>query len=109
MSDALDALEAIYFTLQNNLSDMLAACSSQAERDSIMSQYVAARQAYWSCVGRAFHDDDPAVQALVADARDDINKLNEIESSLGDIAKVMNVIEETVSVATALASKVIAV
>ena len=109
MGDALNALETIYFMLQTNLSDMLAACVTQDQRNTVMSQYVSARQSYWTCIGRAFHDDDPAVKALVAEANVDIAKLNKIEDSLGDIAKVLKTIDETVTVASQIASKVIAV
>jgi hypothetical protein len=109
MSDALSTLETIYFTLQSNLDDMLAACQTQDDRDSVMTQYVAARASYWKCINHAFHDDDPALIALVAQAKVNIAQFDKIDESLGDIAKVLNIITETVTVASQIASKVIAV
>ncbi len=108
MSDALEALESIYFTFQTNLDDMLAACPSDTERDRIMSQYVAPRASYWKCINHAFHDDDPALKALVAAANTDIDALTNIDASLGNIAKVLQIIDETVTVAAQIAAKVIA-
>jgi hypothetical protein len=107
MGDALGTLESIYFSFQANLEDMLAACKTQADRDAIMSQYVAARQNYWQCIDRTFHNDDPAVQSLVAEAKVDIAQLNTIDNSLGDIAKVINIATEVVTVGSKIAAKVI--
>jgi hypothetical protein len=64
MQSALAELETTYFTLQSQIGPLLAACQTQAQRDALTTQYVAARSAYWSCVNKAFHDDDPAVIAL---------------------------------------------
>ena len=108
MGDALWTLEHIYTSLQDSLDDMLMACPSQVERDIVMSKYVAARENYWNCIKKAFHDDDPAVQALVAEGKADIDAIKKINESLGDITKVIDTITHAVSVGSKIAGKVIA-
>ena len=107
MSDALSNVEAIYFTIQTNLDMMLAACPSQIERDQIMTQYVAARQNYFQCINKAFHDDEPALEALVVQAKSCITALTRINDHLGDITKVVNDLTQTVTIGAEIAKKVI--
>jgi hypothetical protein len=109
MGDALSALEQIYFSIQSNLNDMLAACKTQAQRDKVMSQYIAARQNYWQCVNKAFHDDDPELQAIVAEAKTDITALQGIDDNLGKIAKVISMLTQAVDIGSKIAAKVISV
>jgi len=108
MGDALAAVENIYFTFQDNLNDALAACPDQASRDAVMTKYVAARQNYWQCINKGFHDDDPAVQALVVQAKAACADLETIDAHLGDIAKVIDIVTKAVTVGSQIASKVIA-
>jgi hypothetical protein len=107
MGDALAAVENIYFTFQDNLNDALAACPDQARRDAVMTKYVAARQNYWQCINKGFHDDDPAVQALVVQAKAACADLETIDAHLGDIAKVIDIVTKAVTVGSQIASKVI--
>ena len=108
MSDALSAVQALYFTMQANLNVMLAACPTQVERDQVMTQYVAARQNYWACINKSFHDDDPALQALVDQANDVNTTLTNINDELGDITKVINDLTRAVTIGTNIATKIIA-
>jgi len=108
MGDALSTLEGIYTSLQASLDDMLMACPTQADRDIVMSKYVAARENYWNCIKKAFHDDDPAVQALVAEGKEDIDAIKKINESLGNITKVIDTITNAVTVGSKIAAKVIA-
>jgi hypothetical protein len=108
MSDALTTLESTYFVIQKNISMLLAGCKTQAQRDQIMAQYVVARQTYWQAVNKAFHDDDPALQALVTQANTALTKLNAIGTSLGNITTVINDITKAVSIGGEIAAKVIA-
>lgn len=108
MSDALFALERIYFAFQQSLTSMLAACPDQATRDQVMTQYVLARTNYFNCVNKAFHDDDPSVVALVTQAKTVALDLTNINKDLGDIAKVISYATQAVAVGAQIAGKVIA-
>jgi hypothetical protein len=108
MGDALSTVEGIYTSLQASLDDMLMACPTQADRDTVMSKYVAARENYWNCIKKAFHDDDPALQALVAEGKTDIDAIKNINDSLGDITKVIDTITHAVTVGSQFAAKLIA-
>jgi hypothetical protein len=107
MSDALNTLETTYFNIQTNLNMMLAACADQGERDQVMAKYVAARQNYWACINKAFHDDDPALQALVAQAGTANSALGDIADQLGDIAKVIGFLTDAVTAGAQIAGMVI--
>src|ERR1700761_6609687 len=86
MSDALSAVETAYFNIQTNLNPLLAACSGQPQKDQEMAQYVQARQKYWDCINKSFHDDDPALQGLVAQFKTVNTSLADIAKRLGDVA-----------------------
>src|SRR5271165_426506 len=65
MQDALAALEQTYMTLQQQVGMLSLNCDDD-QKKLLISQLVAARAAYWNCVNKAFHDDDPQVGALTA-------------------------------------------
>jgi HEAT repeat protein len=108
MSEAVTALQNIYFAIQQNISAMLAACQTQAQRDELMSKYVAARQNYWQAINKVFHDDDPAVKTLVTQANDAAKTLTAISTNLGDIATVLNDITKAVTLGSQIVAKVVA-
>jgi|HubBroStandDraft_6_1064221.scaffolds.fasta_scaffold397240_2 hypothetical protein len=107
MGDALTVVESIYFTFQDNLDEVLAACPDQATRDAVLTKYVAARQNYWQCINRVFHDDDPAVRDLVVQAKAACADLETIDAHLGDIAKVIDIVTKAVTIGSQIAAKVI--
>jgi hypothetical protein len=108
MQDALAELETTYFTLQSKIGMLLAACQTQVQRDALTTQYVAARSSYWSCVNKAFHDDDPAVKALTTQLDTANNQLKTAVQQLGDIKTVIDAITQVVTIGASLATKVIA-
>jgi hypothetical protein len=108
MSPALQAVEAVYFTAQQKLNDMLAACPDQASRDQIMTQYVNARQNYFACINKTFHDDDPALATLVDQENASAKELSAIDAQLGDIAKVIDTITKGVTCGAQIVQKIIA-
>jgi hypothetical protein len=107
MSDALDAVEGIYFNAQTNLAPILAGCQTQDQRDQVMTQYVATRQNYWTCINKSFHDDDPALQALVTQANTVAGQLSSIANGLGDITKVIGYLTQGVALGAKIAAKVV--
>ncbi len=106
MQDALAALENNYITIQDQVN-MLAISGDQATRDTLNTKLVAARSAYWSCVNKAFHDDDPQVVALTKELRQQTEAIKDAEENLGNIAKVLDQITTAVTSATKLAALVI--
>lgn len=107
MQDALAALEQNYMTIQDQLN-MLALGGDQAQRDALSTQLVAARSAYWSCVNKAFHDDDPRVIALTAELVKQTEAIEGAVQDLGNIARVLDQITTAVTSASKLAGLVIA-
>lgn len=105
MGPSLQSLECQYMLLTQNLSMILAACASQAQRDQVMTQYVASRRNYWSSIQKIFHDDDPAVVSLVNEMHEEEQRIEDSTKHLNDIAKVIDIITDAVEVGTALAGK----
>lgn len=108
MQSALAELETTYFTLQSKIGMLLATCQTQDQRDALTTKYVAARSAYWSCVNKAFHDDDPAVVALTTQLDAANNQLKAAVEQLGDITATIDRITQVVTIGASLAAKVIA-
>ncbi len=109
MQTQLQELEATYFTLQSQIDMLSAACQTQDQRDALGTQYVRARQNYWACVNKAFHDDDPQVVKLTNQVDAANQQLTKAVRQLGDIAKTINDITSVVTMGTQLAAKVITV
>ena len=103
MQDSLEQLETTYFTLQSQIDMLSAACQTQEQRDALTTQYVQARKAYWGCVNKAFHDDDPQVVSLTNQLTAENKNLKDALNDLSDIAKVLNVVTQVVTVGASLA------
>lgn len=106
MTDALQALENQYIFLTNNLSDLLAACQDDADKNALMTQYVASRRNYFNCINQMFHDDDPSVQTLVAQMEQEQTALKAAVAHIGAVAGVITAITTAVQTGAALAAKV---
>jgi hypothetical protein len=109
MQSSLSELEATYITLQAQIGVLLAACQTKDQRDALTAQYVAARTAYWSCVNKAFHDDDPTVVSLTNQLDASNKQLQTYVTQLGDINTTIANITQVITVGAQLAAKVIAV
>lgn len=107
MGGAPGAVENLYFSLQAKLADMLGVAQTDAEKETIQSQYVQARQNYWQCINKTFHEDDPALQALVTEANEVANEVKHIDKQLTDITTIITVVKQAVSIGTQIAAKVI--
>jgi uncharacterized protein involved in exopolysaccharide biosynthesis len=109
MQSPLQELEATYFTLQSQINTLSQSCQTQEQRDTLSAQYVKARQNYWACVNKAFHDDDPQVVSLTSQIDAANQQLSKDVQQMGDITKTINTIAGAVTLGGQLASKVITV
>ncbi len=105
MQDSMAALEQNYITIQN-LVNMLPLNGDQAERNTLNTQLVTARKAYWSCVNKAFHDDDPQVVDLTAQLKQQTRTIKDAVQNVGDIANKLDQITTAVNTAAKLAALV---
>lgn len=106
MQDPMAVLEQNYITIQDQVN-MLSLSCNQPERDALNTQLVAARSAYWACVNKAFHDDDPQVVALTAELKQQTQAIKDAVQNMGNIAKVRDQITTAVGTAAKLAALVI--
>jgi hypothetical protein len=106
MTDALQALEDQYIFLTNNLDNLVAACQTNADKNALMTQYVNCRRNYFNSVNTVFHDDDPDVQALVGQMKQEQNALTAAVTNIGAIAGVINTITTAVQTGASLAAAV---
>jgi DNA repair ATPase RecN len=106
MGPSLQSLEDQYMLLSQKLSTILLACTTQAERDQVMAQYIASRRNYVGSIQKVFHNDDPQIAALVQQMQTEQQQIKDSINHLNDIAKVINILGEAVNVGTALAAKV---
>lgn len=109
MQSALQELETTYLTLQSQINMLSVACQTQEQRDALSTQYVQARNNYWACVNKAFHDDDPQVVNLTSQLNAANQELSKAVQQMGDITKTINDITNVVTQGAQLASKVITV
>ena len=107
MGDALSALEDFYFSLRDQVSMLSVATTPQEQRDTLNSQVVAARTAYWACVNKMFHDDDPQVISLTSQLKTATDQVKAAVKQMGSISKVIDDITEGVTIATQLAGLVV--
>jgi DNA repair ATPase RecN len=105
MGPSLQSLEDQYMLLTQQLPTTLAACTTQAQKDQVTAQYVDSRHNYWNSIQKAFHDDDPTILSLVQQMHDEQKKIKDSAKQLNNIAQVINIITDAVTVGTALAAK----
>jgi len=105
MGPSLQSLEDQYILLTQQLPATLEACTTQVQKDQVTAQYTTSRRNYWSSIQKAFHDNDPTVVSLVHQMHDEQTKIEDVTKHLDDIAKVINIITDAVTVGTALAAK----
>jgi ABC-type proline/glycine betaine transport system substrate-binding protein len=106
MQDALTALEQNYMTLNQQLAMLSLNCTPD-QKTALMNQVVAARSAYWSCVNKAFHDDDPQVVSLASQLNAANQQLSNAVQQMGDIGATLTQITQAVTLASSLAALVI--
>jgi len=106
MQDALAAIEQNYMNLNQHLAMLSVNCTPD-QKTALMNQVVAARSAYWSCVNKAFHDDDPQVVSLTSQLSAANQQLCNAVQQMGDIAGTLTQITQAVTLASSLASMVI--
>jgi len=107
MQSALAELESTYFTLQNQIGLLTTACQTDAQRNDLITKFVCARSNYWSCVNKAFHDDDPEVVSLTTQLNVANAKLKVAVAQMGDIKTTLDNITQAVTIGATLAAKVI--
>ena len=104
MGDALATLEQQYFFLRDNQFDLLAACKTDDQKNTILSNLVAARRNYWNCINKIFHDDDPRI----VDGRRTDEGGTVVAGGHGraadNVTKVLTAVTKAVSMGTQLAA-----
>lgn len=98
MAESLDALEQMWLSAQDNLDDMLGAAPDQTHRDQVQARYDAINKNYLDALTKSFQDDAPVLQSLVTQAHTVTQEIKHIDEQLGDIAKVLQVLEQAVSI-----------
>lgn len=107
MTAALQALQDQYNLLTNNLPNLLEACQGDAQKmDAINTQYAASEANYTKCINQILNDDDPSVQTLVGQMKQEQTALKAAVAHIGEIAAVITTITTAVQTGAALAAKV---
>jgi hypothetical protein len=107
MTAALQALQDQYNLLAANLPNLLEACNGDDDKmNAINTQYAACQANYTNCVNKLFNDDDPSVQALVAQMKQEQTAFTAAVAHIGEIAKVITAITTVVQTGASLAAKV---
>ena len=104
MGDALATLEEQYFFIRDNQFDLLAACQTDDQKNVVLTNLVTARQNYWNCINKMFHDDDPKVAAAVKQTTAAEEQAKAACESLDNIAKTLSMITKAVQFGTQLAA-----
>lgn len=106
MTAALQSLQTQYSWFEENLPNLLTACEGDsAKMDSINSQYGACEANYLNCVNDRFNDNDPQIQSLVTQMKQQQTTLSKIDVQLSNIASAISTITTAVKIGASLAAK----
>jgi hypothetical protein len=108
MNPPLAVLEKQYFFLQGSLPDLMSQGATPEELDAIRKAIVQSRTNYWKAINGVLHDDDPEVKSLVSQMNAAQLNLEAGLKTLGNVAKVLNVITKAVDIGSQIAAKVVA-
>jgi predicted phage-related endonuclease len=100
--NALSEVEETFLALDAKYSVLYAACTSDAERGALQHRYAQAEAAYQSCVGKMLADDDAEIASLSARLTAVNNQIKQAETVMGDVSKVLGVIDEALSIGAQL-------
>jgi esterase/lipase len=109
MGDTLASVENLYLSLQSKVNDAVALCQTQEEKNAVMQPYLDARQNYWDCVNKTFQENDPELEAFVAEAKTVAAEVNQINVQRDKIAKYLDLANKAVSIGTEILAKAIKV
>lgn len=104
MSDALDALQANYFNLTENLDNYLDKCQSDEQRKALKAAYQQARTDFYNARNKAFAANDADVEKTVSELEAAQDSLQKMTQELANIAKIINGVTTAVKIAGQLAS-----
>jgi hypothetical protein len=99
---ALEKLQDLYFTLDRNFTRLLAACSTDAEKDQLRTDYVNARDAFWDARTRVFNESDPTIKQTSSELTDTKNKIDADLSSLQLTANTLKLVTAAARLASSL-------
>jgi hypothetical protein len=99
---ALEKLQDLYFTLDRNFNRLFAACSTDAEKDQLRTDYVNARDAFWEARTRIFNESDPIIKRTSSELTDTKNKIDADLSSLQLTADTLKLVTAAVKLASSL-------
>ncbi|HEX3985761.1 MAG TPA: hypothetical protein VHX13_04045 [Acidobacteriaceae bacterium] len=94
MANALATVQATFLNLDGQYNLLLAACRSQADRDSLSARYAAAEDAYQKCIGQLLESDDAAISALCAQLTTINKQVSALTTEMGDMSKVLTVLDQ---------------
>jgi hypothetical protein len=64
MADILSDISSIYSVYQTSYPQIYAACKTDQDRTTVLSQYTAARDTYWAAVAKTLSDNSAFVQSI---------------------------------------------
>jgi hypothetical protein len=100
----LRAIQDLYLLLEGNISDILAKCTSEAQRKHAIAQYSSARDAFWKAHASVLEDNNDTVKGIYADLRATTARIKDSLESLQNIARFLRLVTEGVRLAGALAA-----
>lgn len=102
MADTLADVQATFLLLESQINLLLAAVSTQAQRDALTSQYEAAARNYQATLTAAFAEDDARVAALDDQLKAANSEVSRATDNLVDINGVIHHIATAVTLGTQL-------
>jgi hypothetical protein len=99
---ALEKLQDLYFTLDRSFNRLFAACSTDAEKDQLRTDYVNARDAFWEARTRVFNESDLTIKQTSSELTDTKNKIDADLSSLQLTANTLKLVTAAVRLASSL-------
>jgi len=106
MATALSDVQATFLSLDAQYNVLLAACTTQAQKDALSAQYSDAQQNYQSTLNATLTDDDAQVAALSTQLKAANAQVVRATVESGNISKVIDDITTAVSLGTQLVAMV---
>ena len=105
MSEALETLQANYFTLTENLDNYLDRCKTDEQKSILKAQYQQARLDFYTARNKAFAANDPNIAKAVSDLKAAQDSLQKMTQQLADIAKVITAVTTAVKLGAEIVGK----
>lgn len=103
-SPSFAEIKATWFMMQDEFGRLQGACTTDKQRNTVLSQRDAARDAYYLALNKIFEESDAMVKQFTGELRQANKDMKAALKQMEDVVTVIAIVSEAIKISSALAS-----